>query len=631
MPTVKPHQQTTRRIAFFAAMMVGGLMLLMARLVYLQVFRHDPLAQKADRQARRTVERQPMRGDIRDIRGNPLAVSLPAKTVAIDPMALHGRHAEAARVLAPILRVEEQELLQRITPQVLRTTNGTNIYRRYVVLQRKTPLEDCARLAAAMTNLPPDFTPQELAAMPFKTRQKRKLQYAQVRSGSLIFEDDQIRRYPAKTLAAQIIGATSANRELSGLLGLERTFNERLTGVPGWITSEHGRGSKGELSQYRRLDVAARPGESLVLTIDSGVQYILETEMAEQMAKVRAKGITGIVLRPKTGEILAMATHPTFDPNDIRGDATNHFRPRAITDQYEPGSTFKAMVVAAALNEGKVSLQDKIFCENGAFRYGGRTLHDTSGHGTLTVEEIIEKSSNIGAAKIGLMLGEESLVDYIDAFGFGRRTGLTLPDEASGMVHRPGSRWWNGLSIVQLPMGHGLAVTPLQMAVSMAAIANEGRLMQPILVDRIEDHQGEVVVRTPRRMVRQVVTPEAAKQMVQALKSPLLTGTAKAARVEGFTVAGKTGTAQKPEGGTYSKTAFYSSFIGFLPADDPELLIAIIVDEPAYDPVHKYHQGGKAAAPAFKAVAERAANYLNLKPDLQTNSLIAPVVVAGNH
>ncbi len=611
--------------------MIGGLLLLMGRLVYLQVFRHDPLSQRAESQVRRVVQRQPMRGEIRDIRGNPLAISLPAKTVAVDPVALNGRHLEVARALAPILQIDEPTLVEKLTPRVFKTVNGTNYFDRYVVLKRKVGLEDCQKLVETVADLPPIFSPADLAAMPRKTRDRARLEYSQVRSRSLIFEDDQIRQYPGKSLASQLLGGTAANRELTGLMGLELLFNSRLLGVSGWVRSEHD-SRRRELSQYRDQEVEARPGENLVLTIDSGVQYILETEMAKQMANVKAKGITGIVLRPKTGEILAIATHPTFDPNDLDHSSTNSLRPRAITDQYEPGSTFKAVIVAGALNEQKVGLQDKIFCENGAFRYQRHTLHDSHGHGTLTVEEIIEKSSNIGAAKIGLMLGDELLVKYVDTFGFGDRTGITFPGEGSGTVNRPGSRYWSGLSIVQIPMGHGVAVTPLQMAMAMGAIANGGKLMQPIVVDRIEDEKGAVVVRTPRRVVRQVISPEAAQQMVQALKTPLLSGgTAKAARVDGFTVAGKTGTAQKPVGGTYSSTAFYSSFIGFLPADDPELLIAIVVDEPAFDPVNKYHQGGKAAAPVFKAVSERVANYLNIKPDLQTNSLIAPVFAAGNN
>jgi cell division protein FtsI (penicillin-binding protein 3) len=629
--SVKRQHQSTQRIAVFSALMIGGLVLLMGRLVYLQVFRHDPLARRAESQVRRVVQRQPMRGDIRDVRGNPLAISLPAKTVAVDPVALNGRHLEVARILAPIMGIDELTLAEKLTPRVLKTVDGKDYYDLYVVLKRKVPLDECQKISEAMAALPSSYTDAGLLAMPRRTRDKLRAEYKQLRYRSLIFEDDQIRQYPGKTLASQLIGATAANRELTGLMGLELLFNTRLLGVSGWLLSEHD-SHRRELSQYRDQEVEARPGDNLVLTLDSGVQYILETEMAKQMAEVKAKSITGIVVRPKTGEILAMATHPTFDPNDLDHSSKDSLRPRAITDQYEPGSTFKAVTVSAALNEHKVRLEDKIFCENGAFTYHGRTLHDSHGHASLSVEEIIEKSSNIGAAKIGLMLGDDLLVKYVDSFGFGDRTGITFPAEASGTVNRPGSRYWSGLSIVQIPMGHGVAVTPLQMAMAMGAIANGGNLMQPILVDRIEDEKGEMIVRTPRRVVRRVIAPETALLMIQALKTPLLAGgTAKAARVDGFTVAGKTGTAQKAIGGTYSSTAFISSFIGFLPADDPELLIAIVVDEPAFDPIHKFHQGGKAAAPVFKAVAERAANYLNIKPDLQTNSLISPVVAIGNN
>jgi cell division protein FtsI/penicillin-binding protein 2 len=274
----------------------------------------------------------------------------------------------------------------------------------------------------------------------------------------------------------------------------------------------------------------------------------------------------------------------------------------------EPGSTFKIVVLSGGLNDHKARLTDRYFCENGAFVYAGRTLHDHEKYGWLTAEQIITKSSNIGAAKVGIQLGMGRLYDYIRAFGFGERTGILLPGEVAGIVH-PTNKW-SGVSIAQIPMGHGIGVTRLQMAMAMAAIANKGTLMRPILVDRLEDQNGRVVAKYGPEPLRRVASEETCKLMVQALKTVVTKdGTAVKAALEHYTVAGKTGTAQKVEHGTYVNK-FISSFVGFFPADDPELCISIVLDEP-----QGTHYGGLTAAPVFKQVAERAASYLNIRPD----------------
>ena len=326
------------------------------------------------------------------------------------------------------------------------------------------------------------------------------------------------------------------------------------------------------------------------------------------MEKHSPISISSIVVRPRTGEILAMATLPNFDPNNL-GNSADARRNRVIADVAEPGSTFKIVVASAALNEGIVKLGDTFDCEHGHFFYCGRMLHDHESYGTLSVENIITKSSNIGAAKIGIKLGESRLYDYMRNFGFGTPTGIPLQGEVRGIVHPVKS--WSKVSIAQIPMGQGIAVTRLQMMMAMCAIANNGWLMRPMLVGRLEDRDHKVVAKYSPQRLRQVISEPAARQMVKALKTVVSAdGTAPKAALDHYTVAGKTGTAQKVENGGYAHGKYFSSFIGFFPADNPELCISVMMDEPKQG-----YYGGQTAAPVFKQIAERAANYLNIRPE----------------
>jgi cell division protein FtsI/penicillin-binding protein 2 len=339
---------------------------------------------------------------------------------------------------------------------------------------------------------------------------------------------------------------------------------------------------------------------------------MLESALAEGMEKHTPISICGIVIRPRTGEILAMATLPNYDPNQPGIASPDARRNRVIADVMEPGSTFKIVVVSGALNDQIVRLDDSFDCEHGHFPYAGHILHDHESYGVLSVKNIITKSSNIGAAKIGIKMGEDRLADYIQAYGFGSRSGVLLPGEVPGIVHSVKN--WSKVSVAQIPMGQGIAVTRLQMAMTMCAIANHGWLVRPMIVSRLEDEDGNVVAQYAPQRIRQVVSEPAAKLMVEALKTVVSAdGTAPKAALEHYTVAGKTGTAQKAIAGGYSSDKFFASFVGFFPADDPELCISIVMDEPKDG-----HYGGQVAGPLFKEVAERAANYLNLRPDITT-------------
>jgi cell division protein FtsI/penicillin-binding protein 2 len=328
------------------------------------------------------------------------------------------------------------------------------------------------------------------------------------------------------------------------------------------------------------------------------------------MEKHTPISICGLVVRPRTGEILAMASLPTFDPNNPGSASAASRKNRLIGDIADPGSTFKVVIVSSALSDGTVKLTDVFDCEHGSFLYGGRVLHEHGqGYGMLPVHEIIKKSSNIGAAKVALKMGPDKVYDTITSFGFGTATGVPLPGEVRGIVHPVKN--WSKVSIVQLAMGHGLSVTRLQMTMAVAAIANGGVLMRPMLVSRMEDNDHNVVSSYSPMPLRRVITEDAARKITEAMKSVVEPdGTAPKAAMEHYVVAGKTGTAQKVENGTYVRGKYFSSFIGFFPADAPELCVSIMIDEPKQG-----YYGGQTAAPIFKQVSERAANYLNIRPD----------------
>ena len=583
---------------------------LAARLVDLQVWKHDKYRAIAEKLTKRVYFREPRRGDILDVHGNPLATSLPVKRVCADPSLMGRHHADVARALARVLEYKESDLAGLLYPW--RTnSDGTISQRRFVDLRRKVNVEQWQQVTQAMAQLTFDVDDRKLP------RAERRF-YRLLRQSSVFAEDDQLRVYPSGRLAAHVLGFVqevdrefndSAVTELKGVDGIERWFHTQLAGMRGWrITETDGRRS--EVVINRGQDVEARPGLNVVLTIDMVIQNILETELAEAKEKFAPTSAMGMVVRPRTGEVLALAVLPNYDLNAPGKSALDERRNRIISDQLEPGSTFKIVTISAALNEEVVKLSDTINCENGIWYFMGRPLRDSGPHDFLTVENVVTKSSNIGTAKIAILMGERRLYDYVRAFGFGSRTGITLDGEVFGTVHSV--KDWDRLKISRIPIGQGIAVTHLQMVMAMSAIANRGRLMQPLLVTRLEGPNGDTFAQYHPRMVRRVVSEQAAKETVGALKKVVLTdGTAVKAQLEHYTVAGKTGTAQKPGKGGYS-SEWVASFIGFFPADDPEICVSIMFDEP--DATKGYY-GGQIAAPVFKRVAEQVANYLKIRPD----------------
>ncbi len=613
-PAVNPCQY--RRLATLTVLLVLGFAGLGYRLVDLQVNQHDRLTDLVADERERTLVRPPRRGTICDIRGNVLATSLFVKTVYADPSQMGTNQVAVARVLAPFLGLDPARLVELMQPRTRTDAGGNRKEVKYVVLKKKVPLEDWERIRKAMQEIQLDVDVSRLSRAELKRHLAGRREVINSIGADPV--DDQVRVYPNGFLAAHVLGFTGVsdqtNRspwssDLVGKDGLELTLDRILTGAGGWQRILRDvRGA--ELVAHRDEDVAPRAGLNVVLTLDAGLQAIVESELAEAWAKHTPASISAVMVRPTTGEILALASLPNFDPNRP-GEATPAARRnRVIGDLAEPGSTFKIVVVSGALNEGAVSLEDAFYCENGHFRFRGQTLGDHHPNGTLTVENIIAKSSNIGAAKVGIRLGEALLYQYVRGYGFGDRTGVPLPGEARGIVH-PTNRW-SKISVAWIPMGHEVAVTPLQMAMAMSAVANGGRLLRPILVDHVEDDQRRPIGgRAQPVVVRQIITEATARKMVRALKTAVLTGTGKQAQLEYYPVAGKTGTAQKLKDGVYSHSAFFASFIGFFPADDPQVCLAVVIDEP-----RRGSYGGETAAPVFQRIATRTAGYLGIPPAL---------------
>jgi len=602
-----------RRLVLLALLLGVAFAGLGYRLVDLQVLRYEELSTKARDNTRREFLLEPRRGDILDAKGNILATSAFVKTVCADPALIGNRQVEVARTIAPLLQASESELVQRLAPRLGRNAQGAIITNHYVVLKRKVPVEVWQKVQMAMTNLSFGLDEKKLP-------RAEQAFYRNLRRGAIYAErfDDQQRVYPNQALAAHVLGYVGMDEremdgrrslETSGKDGIERSFDAKLAGVRGWRLTETDRPGR-EVVPLREQDVEPHDGLNVVLTIDSVVQHMVESALAEAMEKHSPTSISGIVVRPRTGEILAMATLPNFDPNNPGNALADARRNRVIADVAEPGSTFKIVVVSGALNDGAVRLSDTFDCEHARFHFAGRILHDHESYGVLSVENIITKSSNIGAAKIGIKMGESRLYDYIRNYGFGTPTGLPLQGEIGGIVHPV--KKWSKVSIAQIPMGQGIAVTSLQMMMAMCAIANKGVLMRPMIVDRLEDRDRRVVAKYSPQRVRQVISEAAAERMVTALKTVVSPeGTAAKAALAHYTAAGKTGTAQK-SGGTagYLHDKYFASFIGFFPADNPEVCISVMMD----DPKHGYF-GGQIAAPVFKQIAEGVANYLNIRPE----------------
>lgn len=541
------------------------------RLVYLQMIKHDEYAGLA---AEKHVYKQPIyadRGTILDANNEVLAHNVPGETIVAD--ATHINNVDAlVPLLASELKLDTDELNEKLRGD-----------RRYIVLKRQVP---------------------EPAAVALRG----KLRAQNLRG--VYFERDSTRVYPNGSMLCHVIGFTDFDHK--GIQGVEASMEDYLHGQDGYRYIEHNRAGQ-EIVLYRGQERTPRNGYQVHLTIDLNLQNIIENELDAAVREFNPQKATVILMRPQTGEILAMANRPAYDVNQRSEAKPEEMKNRAIIDMMEPGSTFKIVTAAAALNEKKVRPDTTIFCENGLWNYGGRPLHDHKAYGDLSVTDILVHSSNIGAAKLALSIGEQKFYEYIRRFGFGERTGIELPGEISGVIRPPQS--WSKISITRIPMGHELGVTPLQMTVAMATIANGGKMVTPRVVKSVTSGDGKVITNFAPVELRQVIAPEVARQLSEALRGVVSDrGTAAAAAVPGFTISGKTGTAQKvdPHGG-YEQGKYVVSFLGFLPAEHPEFVGLVVLDD-AKTKTPEQNYGGLVAGPIFSRIAEKAARYLDLEP-----------------
>jgi cell division protein FtsI/penicillin-binding protein 2 len=443
---------------------------------------------------------------------------------------------------------------------------------------------------------------------------------------SLIFNEHDRRVYPNNELGAHVLGFVDDNGH--GVSGMEKQMDPMLCGKPGERLVEQD-AKKHEIAVYQDHETPAVDGDNVTLTIKMAIQHVVEDQLDQIVQTYKPNAADIIVMDPQTGEILAMGSRPNYDPNN-RADLTpDRTRDRCITDPVEPGSVFKIITLAGALNEGLINLDTQIFCENGAFFYAGRELHDDDEHHAwLPVEEVMSQSSNIGFAKIALdYLHEEKLYQYATAFGMGQRTGLFDQQGESPGLLRPVSKW-SALSITRVPMGQEVLATPIQLVTAMSVIANGGRLMVPHLTKQVTDEAGNVVKAYPPQVVRQVITANAAAEVARALEQVTIDGTAKNVHIQdstgaGWSFAGKTGTAQKFVNGEYSHTQHVASFIGFMPAEDPAFVALVMVDDPKTAARQDY--GAEVSAPVFANIAKQVAQIMNIPTDLPAPIPATPI------
>jgi cell division protein FtsI (penicillin-binding protein 3) len=392
-----------------------------------------------------------------------------------------------------------------------------------------------------------------------------------------------------------------------GLEGLEHQYDDLLGGQPRFVAAQQD--ALGRVIFRQEEPERRAPVFDLTLTIDEVIQYIAERELQRAVERSRAKAGTAIVMDPWTGEILALANQPTYDPNNYQKSGAAARRDRAVTDAFEPGSVFKVILAAGALEEGVIQPGDRFFGENGAIEVSGVTIRDHEKYGWLTVREILAHSSNVGAIKIGQKLGKSLYYHYISSFGFGSLTGLDLPGETPGLMRRPKS--WSALSLSVLSLGQEISVTPVQIATAFSAVANGGNLVRPHVVHALTAQDGSLSREVDPGVIRRVISPETAQTLLEMLRGVVDDGTGKEAALEEYTVAGKTGTAQKmdPATGRYSHQKIVASFVGAVPAESPRLVILVLIDEP-----EGLRWGGSIAAPTFREIARDALQYLQVPP-----------------
>jgi cell division protein FtsI (penicillin-binding protein 3) len=560
--------------------------IIFGRLVYLQIYRHEHYTQLADKQHIHRVEIAAHRGIIYDRNGHILAITIPTERVIVDPARLPNIPTNAA-IVAGILGLDANALTAELTNRAQRATNN-----RYYVIAPHVHPEQAQRLRSLRLNW-------------------------------LYFKPSSYRVYPNGGLAAHVLGGVDADGH--GNAGIEQGLEEELGGYSGFANMVSDVSNRGFESEIEAEPV---PGNDVVLTLDHRIQYDLEQELAAAVAKNDCKSGRGIVMDPSTGEILALASYPTYDPNEKVTNLESR-RNLAVQSAIEPGSVFKVFTIAGAIEDGLVTPGTGYHCGNGRINLFGRVIHDAHSYGYLSVEDILAKSSNIGSIHVALELKEKRFYDYIKLFGFGDRTGLPLPGESPGRVIRLAK--WTKSSIGSVAMGHEIMATTAQLAQAASVIANGGRLVKPRIVQRVRPNElspyqiRKAAYEWPTAEGKPILSPRAVVTMRNMMDRVVAVGTGKEAKIKGYSSGGKTGSAQifDPKTGAYLHR-YHASFMGFAPMNNPRVVVVITLDGAS-----KY--GGVVAAPVFKAVAGSALRTLNVPTDLpvvEEPESVPPVILS---
>jgi cell division protein FtsI/penicillin-binding protein 2 len=563
-----------QRVMIAAALFVVWAAAIQGTLVWLQVHRHEFYLDRATSQVNRRTPLPARRGDIVDRNGRMLATSVDAESICIIPKNVKFAADEVAAVcwaLGDCTDDERRAFEQRVGQK-----------KAFAYLRRQVTASLAARVTAQQ--LPDVFTMPEPK-----------------------------RSYPNRELAAHVLGYLGVDN--AGLGGIEQSYNSKISGLPGSVLVEgdvHG-------TPFSRVERSPVPGDTLELTIDAYLQFIAERELRAGVAANKAAGGSVIIMDPRSGEILALANEPTFNPNAFRDVADECRRNRGVQEIYEPGSTFKVVTASAAMEEHAFTTADPIDVSAGQIHIGARVVRDVHASGVLSFLDVIVRSSNVGAIKIGLGLGAERLGRYVRRFGFGERLSVDLPGETPGMIADP-SRW-SASTLASVSMGYEIGVTPLQMATAVSSVANGGTLVRPRIVRALRGPEGRTEV-TPVEL-RRTVSPGTAAILVDIMEQVVARGTGRAAQIPGYAIAGKTGTAAKLVNGRYSKTEYHASFVGFVPSRQPALTILVVIDSPHAGA----YFGGDVAAPIFRKIAEPALRRLGV-PHSQDGA--APVTIRAS-
>ena len=560
-----------RRLLVTACVMMAWVAVIEGRLVWLQVFRHAELVERAQRQRSQTITTHPKRGEIVDREGRVLAYSVDVETIFADPSDVDDP-VETARLLCEVLECQDGR------QDRLETELDTD--RLFLYVQRHVSIDTA--------------------------RQVRELDLE-----GIWFLKQNRRFYPNRELGAHLIGYVGIDNQ--GLSGLESSYDEKIAGRPGTVFIQTDARRRG----FSRVERPPTAGVTLELTIDKYIQYIAERELRAAVREHDAAGGSVVILDPTTGEILALANEPTFNPNTFSLSDADARHNRATQDIYQPGSTFKIITAAAALQEGVWEPDRRIDTSPGLVYFTGssRPIRDPRNYGVLSFTDMLVRSSNVAASKIGVELGPERLLRYVRRFGFGQTISADFPGQGRGIVYPAANL--SDSDLARVSIGYTIAVTPLQMAAAMNAVANGGELVEPRVVRALRSEDERLAV--SRRVIRRVIAPSTASTLTRILEDVVARGTARAAQLTGYTVSGKTGTAEKLVDGRYSDTRNVASFVGFVPSTRPELTILVVIDDVSSG-------GGTVAAPVFQRIAKASLRHLGVPPNVDVPP---PLVVSA--